>query len=77
MNYAQLIEKLQVLPAEKQAEVFDFVEYLAERFAKHTPPNFKDWSEQEFAELAMTQCFIPKPILRIVGNTINRPDKSL
>lgn len=42
MNYAQLIEKLQVLPIEKQTEVFDFVEYLAERFAKPTQPNFTD-----------------------------------
>lgn len=31
MNYAELIEKLQTLPEAKQAEVFDFVEFLANR----------------------------------------------
>lgn len=31
MSYAQLIEKLQTLPEAKQAEVFDFVEFLASR----------------------------------------------
>ena len=31
MSYAQLIEKLQALPEAKQAEVFDFVEFLASR----------------------------------------------
>ena len=31
MGFAELIEKLQNLPAEKQAEVFDFVEFLAVR----------------------------------------------
>jgi len=55
MNYGQLIEKLQILPTEKQVEVFDFVEFLAERFSKPTTPNFSDWSEQDFAELAMAQ----------------------
>ena len=32
MSYAELIEKLQALPQDKQAEVFDFVEYLVARF---------------------------------------------
>ena len=31
MSYAELIEKLQALPDSKQAEVFDFVEFLANR----------------------------------------------
>ena len=31
MNYAELIERLQALPEAKQAEVFDFVEFLAAR----------------------------------------------
>lgn len=31
MGYAELIEKLQKLPEEKQSEVFDFVEFLASR----------------------------------------------
>lgn len=31
MSYAELIERLQTLPEAKQAEVFDFVEFLATR----------------------------------------------
>lgn len=31
MGYAELIERVQTLPADKQAEVFDFVEFLATR----------------------------------------------
>ena len=31
MNFAELIERLQTLPDAKQAEVFDFVEFLANR----------------------------------------------
>jgi len=31
MSYAELIEKLQALPESKQTEVFDFVEFLANR----------------------------------------------
>jgi len=33
MSYAELIERLQSLPAAQQAEVFDFVEFLASRQA--------------------------------------------
>ncbi len=31
MGYAELIERLQALPQDKQAEVFDFVEFLSLR----------------------------------------------
>jgi len=31
MSYAELLERLQSLPEAKQAEVFDFVEFLANR----------------------------------------------
>lgn len=31
MNYAELIEKLQKLPVDKQATVHDFVDFLVER----------------------------------------------
>ncbi len=31
MGYAELISKLEALPREKQAEVFEFVDFLAER----------------------------------------------
>ena len=31
MNQAQFFEKIQALPADKQVEVFDFIEFLASR----------------------------------------------
>jgi Protein of unknown function (DUF2281) len=37
MGYAELISRLQVLPEAKQAEVFDFVEFLASREASCAP----------------------------------------
>ncbi len=57
MGYAELIEKLQALPAEKQAEVVDFVEFLAARFTtvKHTPLTRDEWTDAEFAEFSMSQ----------------------
>ena len=55
MGYAELIEKLQTLPDEKQAEVFDFVEFLSARFGAHQPAAQSEWTDAEFAELAMRQ----------------------
>ena len=57
MGYVELIEKIQELPAEKQAEVFDFVEVLAKRFSKvkDTPYAPGEWSDAEFSEFAMGQ----------------------
>lgn len=55
MNYASLIDKLQVLPEGKQLEVFDFVEYLADRFAKPSPGSQVEWSERDFTALSMAQ----------------------
>lgn len=57
MGYAELIAKLQRLPADKQAEVFDFVEFLSARMqAGATQPLVAaEWSDAEFAALAMQQ----------------------
>lgn len=55
MNVAQLIEKLQILPMEKQVEVFDFVEYLADRFGHSATTAPTEWTDAEFAHLSMTQ----------------------
>lgn len=55
MNYASLINKLQVLPEGKQLEVFDFVEYLVDRFASSSQTRLTEWSERDFSTLAMTQ----------------------
>ncbi|PWC39050.1 DUF2281 domain-containing protein [Azospirillum sp. TSO35-2] len=55
MGYAELIEKLQALPEDKQAEVFDFVEFLAARFAASKTGGKADWADGEFAEFSMEQ----------------------
>ncbi|WP_395457512.1 DUF2281 domain-containing protein (plasmid) [Azospirillum melinis] len=55
MGYAELIKKLQSLPEDKQAEVFDFVEFLAARFAASTDASRGEWSESQFAEFSMEQ----------------------
>ena len=55
MGYAELIEKLETLPDEKRTEVFDFVDYLAARFAGHRARAVDQWTDLEFAEMAMQQ----------------------
>lgn len=57
MGYAELIERLQNLPQEKQAEVFDFVEFLAARVkgTEFAGVAHGDWSDAEFSALAMAQ----------------------
>ena len=57
MGYAELIERLQSLPQDKQAEVFDFVEFLSAR-AKETELSslpHGDWTDAEFSMLGMAQ----------------------
>jgi len=57
MGYAELIERLQALPHDKQAEVFDFVEFLSVRsgFSEKVPHAHADWADSEFASMAMGQ----------------------
>ena len=55
MNIVQLIEKIQVLPKEKQAEVFDFVDYLATRFARPIATDPVEWTDKDFSRLSMAQ----------------------
>jgi hypothetical protein len=57
MGYAELIERLQNLPQEKQAEVFDFVEFLSARVkgSELAGVAHGDWSDAEFSALAMAQ----------------------
>jgi hypothetical protein len=57
MGYAELINRLESLPREKQAEVFDFVEFLASRCSAATGKPFSraDWTDAEFSELSMRQ----------------------
>jgi hypothetical protein len=55
MDYAELIEKLKALPDDKQAEVFDFVAYLAVRFTRQTTTGIDAWSNKDFAVMSMQQ----------------------
>lgn len=54
MGYAELISKLEALPREKRAEVFDFVEFLATRCDTATDEQLThaEWTD---AELSMRQ----------------------
>jgi hypothetical protein len=55
MGYAELIEKLETLPDEKRTDVFDFVDYLAARFASREAAAVDQWADREFADMAMQQ----------------------
>ena len=54
MNYHQLIDTIASLPQEKQNEVFDFVSYLAERFASKKN-SVTEWRDGEFNQFSMEQ----------------------
>lgn len=53
MGYAELIQlRLQTLSPEKQAEVYDFVEFIATR---NQTAATVDWTNAEFSRLSMAQ----------------------
>ena len=58
MGYAELIQRrLKTLPPEKQAEIYDFVEFIATRGSDVVarPDPRGDWSEAEFSQLSLAQ----------------------
>lgn len=57
MNQAQLFEKIQALPADKQTEVFDFIDFLASRSttAGHQKIADDEWTDAEFSKMSMSQ----------------------
>jgi hypothetical protein len=57
MNAAQFLEKMQALPPDKQAEVFDFIEFLASRSTPLGDQNNTgdEWTNAEFSQMAMRQ----------------------
>lgn len=57
MGFAELIATIHALPKERQAEVFDFVEFLARRCGTATGQSLPhgQWTDAEFAELSMQQ----------------------
>jgi hypothetical protein len=52
MSETEMLESLKLLPREKQAEVFDFVEYLVRRFGRREETA---WTHTGFAEFALIQ----------------------
>lgn len=57
MGYAELLKTVQSLPREKQAEVFDFVAFLAMRcgVSAEALATHAEWTEAEFSEFSMQQ----------------------
>jgi hypothetical protein len=57
MNPAQLFEKIQALPPDKQVEVFDFIDFLASRSTTPGEPEIATdrWTNSEFSEISMSQ----------------------
>lgn len=58
MGYAELIHlRLQTLPPEKQAEIYDFVEFIAARSSTVVAKTATrdDWTQAEFSQLALAQ----------------------
>lgn len=54
MGYAELVAKLQTPPVEKQAEVFDFVDFLAARCARGQAMA-AEWTDADFSRFALIQ----------------------
>jgi hypothetical protein len=58
MGYAELIQqRLQNLSQEKQAEIYDFVEFLAARSSNASlkAEHANDWTDTEFSRLSIAQ----------------------
>lgn len=53
MGITQWLAAIRALPPERQSEVFDFVQFLAERYGNGQPPAETDWTDAEFSELAI------------------------
>ena len=59
MGCAELTENLEAQPSKKPAAVLDFVDFLLARFGTsgEGPRPRSDWTDAEFAELAMAKLF--------------------
>lgn len=57
MKLVQFFEKVQALSPDKQAEVFDFIDFLASRSAASDVQKSADddWTTAEFSQMAMSQ----------------------
>lgn len=59
MGYADLIYRLQGLPEDKQTEVFDFVEFLAQRHQAAASPLTVPLAQTPFARWIKNPTVIP------------------
>ncbi|MFB1488011.1 MULTISPECIES: hypothetical protein [unclassified Thiocapsa] len=55
MGYADLIEKIKLLPRDKQTEVFAFVDALMTQLASKRNSDMGDWSETDFKEMSIAE----------------------
>ena len=57
MGYIELLEKLKALPPEKQAEVWDFVEFLTAQCAARSNRSHDrgEWTNAGFSAFALAQ----------------------
>lgn len=56
MGYAELIQRrLQELPLEKQAEIYDFVEFIVARSSRDcaVPASPDGWTDSEFSRMSL------------------------
>lgn len=57
MSQAQLLEKFNMLPPDKQGAVLDFIEFLASRSPKLSDRQVEndDWTDDDFSQMSMSQ----------------------
>lgn len=55
MGYTDLIEKIKLLPRDKQTEVFAFVDSLMTQLASKPNSDMGEWSEKDFRDMSMQQ----------------------
>ena len=53
MGYSELIQKIEALPQEKRAVVFDFVDFLSARCSPQGKISSTEWTDVEFSSLSM------------------------
>ena len=53
MGYADLIKKLEMLPSDKRAKVFDFVNFLSKQCLPESNASDKEWTDAEFSDFSM------------------------
>jgi hypothetical protein len=69
MGYAELIQQwLQTLPQEKQAEIYDFVEFIASRSQTLDIPSEEQRKKQVLATLVAARCALAENLSLMTHN---------